>query len=109
MPFEPAEEVGAHEASILPQPVVAELLSAQSLTSDIREMLVPLPMLDIGEGYWARRGLHAQIVRCGFRPRLADALIAQSCLDHDLTLITRDRDFGYFSRHAGLRISLPDR
>ncbi len=35
--------------------------------------------------------------------RMADALIAQSCLDHDVALVTRDRDFRNFARAAGLR------
>jgi predicted nucleic acid-binding protein len=38
------------------------------------------------------------------RARLGDALIAQSCLDHQVRLITRDRDFRHFARAAGLRL-----
>jgi predicted nucleic acid-binding protein len=34
--------------------------------------------------------------------RLADALIAQLCLDHGVHLITRDRDFRAFAEAAGL-------
>jgi predicted nucleic acid-binding protein len=36
------------------------------------------------------------------KARLGDALIAQSCLDHRLPLITRDRDFVAFADAAGL-------
>jgi hypothetical protein len=100
----------AHKAAALPPPVLAELLSAPNLADDVRETLISLPTLAIAEGYWERAGLlHAQIARRGFKARLADALIAQSCLDHDLTLITRDRDFRHFSRYAGLRIAPPER
>jgi predicted nucleic acid-binding protein len=100
----------SHKAAVLPPPVLAELLSAPNLTDDVREMLVSLPMLEVGEGYWERAGLlRAQIARRGFKARLADALIAQSCLDHDLTLITRDRDVRHFSRSAGLRVAPPER
>jgi len=31
-------------------------------------------------------------------------IIAQSCLDHDVELVTRDVDFRYFARLAGLRL-----
>jgi predicted nucleic acid-binding protein len=39
------------------------------------------------------------------RARLPDALIAQSCIDHDVALITRDRDFRYFAKYCGLRLA----
>jgi predicted nucleic acid-binding protein len=34
---------------------------------------------------------------------LADTLIAQACLDHEVPLVTRDPDFRHF-RTAGLRL-----
>jgi predicted nucleic acid-binding protein len=34
--------------------------------------------------------------------RLGDALIAQSCLDHAVALLTRDRDFRAFAAAARL-------
>jgi len=34
---------------------------------------------------------------------LADTLIAQICIDHDVPLITRDKDFRHFAKH-GLRL-----
>jgi predicted nucleic acid-binding protein len=39
------------------------------------------------------------------KARLADVLIAQSCLDHRVALITRDRDFRHFARIARLRLA----
>jgi predicted nucleic acid-binding protein len=39
----------------------------------------------------------------GLKARIADTLIAQSCIDHDVPLITRDRDFRHFFR--ALRIT----
>jgi predicted nucleic acid-binding protein len=38
------------------------------------------------------------------RPKLADTLIAQSCLDHGVPLVTRDRGFSSFQKFAGLRV-----
>lgn len=60
-------------------------------------------MLPIIDGYWQRAGdLRAQLLRGGFKAKLADCLIAQACIDSDATLITYDRDFRHFER-AGLR------
>jgi predicted nucleic acid-binding protein len=39
------------------------------------------------------------------KARVADVLIAQSCLDHAVALITRDRDFRNFARIARLRLA----
>ena len=38
------------------------------------------------------------------KARLGDALIAQSCIDQDIPLLTRDRDFRTFSEAAGLHL-----
>ena len=38
------------------------------------------------------------------RPKIVDTLIAQSCLDHGVPLVTRDRDFLSFQKVAGLRV-----
>jgi len=40
----------------------------------------------------------------GRRARLGDALIAQACVDHQVPLLTRDRDFRAFAEAADLRI-----
>jgi predicted nucleic acid-binding protein len=37
---------------------------------------------------------------------MGDVLVAQSCLDHKVPLITRDRDFRHFARLAGLKLLL---
>jgi predicted nucleic acid-binding protein len=36
------------------------------------------------------------------KARLGDALIAQSCIDQGIALLTRDRDFKSFAEAAGL-------
>jgi predicted nucleic acid-binding protein len=38
----------------------------------------------------------------GLKARLADTLIAQSCLDHGVPLITHDTDFRHFAALRGL-------
>jgi predicted nucleic acid-binding protein len=90
---------------VLPPVVLSELLSDPRLPGDVRELLLQLPLLDITEGYWERSGsLRSRILSRRHRAPLADTLIAQSCLDHDVPLVTRDADFGAFARVAGLRL-----
>ena len=40
------------------------------------------------------------------KARLGDALIAQSCLDRGIPLLTRDRDFRAFAEGAGLDLMI---
>lgn len=91
--------------SAFPPVVLTELLSDHTLSTQTVAFLLQIPQLQILEGYWQRAGgLRAEILRRGFKAHLADTLIAQSCLDHDVPLITRDRDFRHFARYAGLRL-----
>jgi predicted nucleic acid-binding protein len=91
--------------AVFPPIVVTELLSDPKLDPIAAAFVQDLRRLEILENYWQRAGgLRAEILRRGFKPHLADTLIAQSCLDHDVPLITRDRDFRHFARYAGLRL-----
>jgi predicted nucleic acid-binding protein len=90
---------------VFPPVVVTELLSDPMTRVEIALLIRAVPWLEITHGYWERSGeLRAQILRRGLKARLADTLIAQSCLDHDVALITRDKDFRHFATHAGLRL-----
>lgn len=40
------------------------------------------------------------------RARLADALVAQSCIYHGVRLVTRDADFRHFARLGGLHLAV---
>jgi len=87
---------------------VAELLSDHHLSSTLKQTILELPVLQILEGFWERAGLlRAKVIRSGRRANLADTLIAQSCLDHQATLVTRDRDFKVFVSLSGLRLAVP--
>jgi predicted nucleic acid-binding protein len=87
--------------------VLAELHSDPELPPEVSETLADLPMLQIGPGYWQRAGaLRAQVLAKGRRARLGDALIAQLCGDHGISLITRDKDFRAFAKLAGLDLLL---
>jgi predicted nucleic acid-binding protein len=64
-----------------------------------------MPLLAVMQGYWERAGLlRSRVLGARRRAPLAGVLIAQSCLDHDVALITRDADFVQFARLAGLRL-----
>jgi len=108
---ESGEDVEAVETALaerqvcLPPVVLTELLSDPKLPKPVSELLRQIPLLDVSEGFWDRAGeLRASVIARGNRAPLADALISQSCLDHDLPLITRDTDFRHFARTGGLKL-----
>ena len=83
--------------------VLTEVLSDAQLSSEVSETFLQLPLVESGPGYWQRAGeLRARVLSKRRRARLGDALIAQSCIDHGLPLLTRDRDFRAFADAAGL-------
>ena len=88
----------------LPPVVLSELLSDPKLSRAVEDVILQIPILEPMDGYWERVGrLRARVIRAGHKAKLADTLIAQSCLDHDVPLVTRDGDFQHFAK-AGLRI-----
>ena len=87
--------------------VLTELLSDPELPSFAAQTLSDLPLIDIRPGYWRRAGsLRTQVLAKKRKARLGDALIAQSCIDGGVPLITRDRDFQAFADTAGLSLIL---
>lgn len=86
-----------NKQAVLPPVVLTELLSGPALPGHVRTLFQQVPLLEVHAGYWERAGiLRAQLLGRGHKARVADSLIAQSCLDHDVALITRDRDFRHF-------------
>jgi len=92
------------DRQVLMAPVVlTEVLSSPKLPTEVFQSLVELPLLQVEPGYWQRAGeLRAKALARGRKARLGDALIAQSCIDHGVPLLTRDRDFRAFAETAGL-------
>jgi len=83
--------------------VLTELLSDSQIPVSTAESLKELPLMQIESGYWQRAGeLRARVLAKGRKARLGDALIAQSCVDHDIPLLTRDHDFRVFAETVGL-------
>ena len=83
--------------------VLTELLSDPKLASEVSETLADVPIIDLAPGYWQRAGLlRAKVLAKRRKARLGDALIAQTCLDRGVPLLTRDGDFRAFAAAAGL-------
>jgi hypothetical protein len=83
--------------------VLTELLSDPKLDPEVGRTLSALPLLEVRDGFWSRAGgLRAEVVGKRRKARLGDAMIAQFCLDHDVSLITRDRDFRAFAESVNL-------
>jgi predicted nucleic acid-binding protein len=90
--------------------VLTELLSDPKLPSVVAETLSQVPLVEIESGYWQRAGaLRAKVLEKRRRARLGDALIAQSCIDQGISLLTRDRDFRTFVEATGLDFVLGSR
>ena len=91
----------------LPPAVVPELLSLlEAPDHELGTYLLGLPLLPILDGYWHRTGQLRSLLRSkGRRSRLADALICQSCLDHDVPLIARDPDYRSHAQFCGLKLA----
>jgi len=101
------ESALADHQACLPPVVLTELLSAPDLPRPLAALLTALPLLEQLDGFWERAGrLRAKLIARKHRARLADALIAQSCIDHQVRLVTRDDDFRHFARLGGLRLAL---
>ena len=87
--------------------VLTELLSDPDLPADVAKTLSEVPLIEIGSGYWHRAGvLRTKVLAKRRRARLGDALIAQSCIDQGISLLTRDHDFRAFAEATNLNILL---
>jgi len=87
--------------------VLTEMLSDPKLSAQVSQALEELPLIEITPGYWQRAGaLRAKVLAKRRKARLGDALIAQSCIDRGIPLLTRDRDFRAFADAAGLDLIL---
>lgn len=88
-----------HRSMVLPPVVLTEILSDASALREATDVLSAIPLLDVTDGYWIRAGLlRGRVIAAGFKSKVADALVAQSCLDHDVALVTHDRDFRHYTR-----------
>jgi hypothetical protein len=85
--------------------VLTELLSDPKLDTKLGRTLCGVPLLELRAGFWERAGrLRSVVLAKRRKARLGDALIAQACVDHQVPLLTRDRDFRAFAAAADLHI-----
>jgi len=92
---------------VMPPAVLTELLSDPKLSAEVSTSLLELPLLEVTTGFWQRAGaLRARVLARRRKARLGDALIAQSCLDAQVGLLTHDRDLVAFADAAGLDLVL---
>lgn len=91
----------------IPPVVLTEIFSRQENQRAVRYDILKLPFLEPKEGFWLNAArLRAAILQKGLKARVADAMIAQSCLEYDVPLLTRDTDFRHFAEHCGLRLAV---
>lgn len=89
------------QTAVLPPVVLTEILSDAAAGRQTAEALANIPLLEPAPGYWFRAGqLRGNVIAGGHKAKVADALIAQSCLDHEVPLITHDRDFRHYVEHG---------
>jgi predicted nucleic acid-binding protein len=90
----------------LPPVVICELLSDPKAGAAIAPLVATIAQLEPTDGYWERAALiRRTILSLGLKARLGDALAAQSCIDHNVKLIARDKDFRHFAKHCGLELA----
>jgi predicted nucleic acid-binding protein len=96
------------DRTVLMLPVVlTELLSDPKLPITTAQALSEVPLVDVSPEYWHDAGLlRAKVLSRRRKARLGDALIAQSCLERRIRLLSRDRDFQAFVEAAGLELIL---
>ena len=92
--------------AVLPPVVLAEVLSDPHLPPGHAALIQEIKLLELMDGYWQRVAqLRVKLISRKLRAPMADAMIAQSCIDHDVPLITRDADFRHFAKHCGLKLA----
>ena len=88
--------------------VLQELLqgfSGAKAAAQIIERFGALPLLQPDrEDHIAAAGLRNTCRQGGVQIGTIDALLAQLCVHHDLTLLTTDKDFTYVAKYCPLRV-----
>ncbi|MBS0614667.1 MAG: PIN domain-containing protein, partial [Proteobacteria bacterium] len=100
--------LSAGETVITTGLVLQELLqgfAGPKSKAQILEHFSALPLLiPEREDHVAAASLRNECRRAGVQAGTIDALIAQLCLRHDLTLLSADQDFRHIARHCRLKL-----
>jgi predicted nucleic acid-binding protein len=90
----------------MPPVVLTEVLSDATCFAQLVPVVSHWPQLDITQDYWLRAAkIRAILLEKKLAAKIPDTLIAQSCIDHDVALITRDADFRHFAKYCGLKLA----
>jgi predicted nucleic acid-binding protein len=77
---------------------------------DIIDRFTALPLLSPDrQDHIAAAELRNRCRRAGMQIGTIDALLAQLCIRHELTMLTTDKDFGRVAKHSTLRVWRPTR
>jgi hypothetical protein len=96
----------ASDQLIYAPPVIAELYAGAKRSAELDELLSGTSLLPLVDGFWERAGRNRRLLlEKGLKARFADALVAQCCIDADVALIARDRDYRHFERWCGLKLA----
>jgi predicted nucleic acid-binding protein len=91
---------------VLPPVVLTEILGDPSASQALEGELLLLEKLVPDDEYWLRAARSRRTLQSRrLKAKIADTLIAQSCIDHDVALITREGDFRHFAEHCGLLLA----
>jgi predicted nucleic acid-binding protein len=100
------ERAIADRALVFAPPVVTELLAGAVPNDELELLLAETPLIPIEPGLWDRAGRHRRLlIEKGLKARFRDAIIAQCCIDAEVPLIARDRDYRHFERWCGLKLA----
>lgn len=95
----------SYHSLTIPPVVLVETLSDPFLPKLFVDKILELPVLMPKENFWQRAGItRSKILSKKLKAALADTLIAQSCIDYEVSLITGDHDFKHFSQYCGLML-----
>lgn len=102
------EALGRQDAGLVPV-ILTEVLQGFRADRDFeraRALLVGLPVLALDvEGHASAARRFRRLRRQGVTVRGAiDCIVAQTCLEAGVELLTTDRDFDAIARHSGLRL-----
>ena len=100
--------IEAGETIITTGLVLQELLqgfSGPKARTQILDRFSAIPLLAPDrEDHVAAAQLRNRCRRAGVQAGTIDALLAQLCIRHDLTMLSSDKDFSYMARHCTLKL-----
>lgn len=100
--------LGGGETIVTTGLILQELLqgfAGPRARKDLIDRFAALPLLSPDrEDHIAAAELRNRCRRAGVQTGTIDALLAQLCIRHQLTMLTTDKDFGRVAAHSSLRV-----